>query len=560
MKSIRDRFAQSEERPVAEPRIAEVAAGVRSLSHAGAHSQPLELRAAQRAAYGQERFNPEATGLEASGLALYYDALAPRYAALNQRYPITVEVSSKFTTLLRDSLSSSPREREEWMRLQNRTEAVVDRKRRVQKLIEDGINGLPGGEGNLLDAAIREIYHLTPSTPVDTRPTNEVIDIIYANTVGWGPLERLFSDPYVTEISVNSHNNIWAEKSVPGQPAYLERQRVGFGSEAELRAYADRLLQDAQTSKMATADEPTVDLSLPDGSRVNITIPPITRNTTISMRRPPNQDWTLERFLELNAISEEMRDFLVAITEAEANIIVYGGTGSGKTSMLNALINLKDGQHKRLGSIEDTPELRPDASKLPNYLQMTTNAARDAKALVKNSLRQRFDYLLVGETRDATALDLLMAFSSGTLGSASTVHADGPIEALRRLVILSRFSSDAPPDDVVRTIAASAIHLVIWTRRYSDNTRHIARIDEIMPELDKKGEFQVRNVFTCIPTHAEGNARTVYHFERNPEYIMSDRLIELFHAAKVDVTRWSEKAEKVYEQHELERLAVEIKG
>ena len=560
MKSFR-RFSSSEPaQEPGEPRIAEVAASVRALSHAAAPGAPLELRKPARAASGEERFVPEGESLDVIGLALYYDALAPRYASQNQRFPVTVEVSSKFTTLLRDSLASHPLERDEWLRLQNRTVAVTDRKRRVQKLIEDGINGLPGGEGSLLDAAVREIYHLSQSESVEMRPTNEVIDTIYANTVGWGPLERLFSDPYVTEISVNSYNNIWAEKSVPGQPAYLERQRVSFGSEAELRAYADRLLQDAQTSKMATAEEPTVDLSLPDGSRVNITIPPITRNTTISMRRPPNQDWTLERFMELNAINEEMRDFLYAITQAEANIIVYGGTGSGKTSMLNALINLKDGEHKRLGSIEDTPELRPDPEKLPNYLQMTTNAARDAKSLVKNSLRQRFDYLLVGETRDATALDLLMAFSSGTLGSASTVHADGPIEALRRLVILSRFSADAPPDDVVRTITASAVHLVIWTRRYADNTRHIARIDEVLPNLDEKGEFQVRNIFTCVPKHAIDNGHTSYSFLRNPEYVMSDRLVELFHAAKVDVSRWSEKAEKIYAEHESKRLAVEVEA
>ena len=129
-----------------------------------------------------------------------------------------------------------------------------------------------------------------------------------------------------------------------------------------------------------------------------------------------------------------------------------------------------------------------------------------------------------------------MAFSSGTLGSASTVHAPDPLGALRRLVILARFAADAPPDDVVRTVTADAVHVLIWARRYPDGTRHIASIDEVMPTLEN-GEFVVRNIFRCIQEH-DASGVPSYRFVRNSNYVMGDRLVELFHSHHLPVDHW----------------------
>jgi pilus assembly protein CpaF len=345
------------------------------------------------------------------------------------------------------------------------------------------------------------------------------------------------SDPTVTEIMVNAHDRIFVERTIPGVGSQLVPVLDTFESPMVLRRFIERMVEQTK-DKTIDFENPTVDLSLPDGSRVNATIPPASRlGPTITIRRKRERFYSLDELQEFGAFSPEMRQFLHESNISGANMMSFGPTGSGKTTLLTALIDDKP-RDRRIIVVEDTPEINIDINRHPNFISMLTSERRSMRDLVRNALRQRPDHLIVGETRDATAYDLIQAFNSGQTGSMSTIHARDPQSALVRLTNLVRQAEAAPTEEPARRMVAEAIHLLIFAARLPDGSRRIISIDEVL-DLDDAFNFRTQNVFSLSIAGRNQNGRLNVTFVHNPNYVMGPSLAKLFADAGYDPEAWT---------------------
>jgi pilus assembly protein CpaF len=299
---------------------------------------------------------------------------------------------------------------------------------------------------------------------------------VTAEILGYGPLEPLLADPTVSEVMVNGPDEVWVERS-----GLLERCDVRFDDERQLRQVIDRIV--AAVGRRVDESSPLCDARLPDGSRVNVVLPPLSlRGPCITVRKFPENPLLMEDLVRLGTLSEATRAFLQAAVLGKVNIVVSGGTGTGKTTFLNA-VSQAIPVTERIISIEDAAELQLHQ---PHVVPLETRPANaegtgrvTVRDLVVNALRMRPDRIVVGEVRGPEALDMLQAMNTGHEGSLTTLHANSPRDALSRLETMVLMAGVDLGLRAVRDQIASAIELVVHLDRLPDGRRVVTAITEV---------------------------------------------------------------------------------
>ena len=303
-------------------------------------------------------------------------------------------------------------------------------------------------------------------------------------------LSDLLEDDSITEIMINGYDNIFIE-----QAGRIRRLTQSFDSEEILKSIIQQIV--AGCNRIVNESVPIADARLEDGSRVNVVLPPVSLNgPTMTIRKFPKEKMTMEKLISLGAITKEAAEFLQMLVVAGYNIFVSGGTGAGKTTFLNALSDYIPAD-ERIITIEDSAELQ-----LRNVDNLVRLEARNSnvegqnaisiRTLIKTSLRMRPDRIIVGEVRDAAAIDMLSAMNTGHDGSLSTGHANSSYDMLTRLESMVLMGMDIPLDAVRRQIA-SAVDIIVHLGRLRDGSRKVMEISEVMGVV--KGEIKLQKLY-----------------------------------------------------------------
>ena len=312
--------------------------------------------------------------------------------------------------------------------------------------------------------------------PMHADVFNDLVDELLHELMGLGPLEPLLADPSVNDILVNSHENVYVERH-----GVLEKSGVRFRDERHLLRIIDKIV--SRVGRRVDESQPWVDARLDDGSRVNAIIRPCAIDgPSLSIRKFSRNPLTLERLVETGALTPQASHVLQAFVDARLNVLISGGTGSGKTTMLNAMSAFID-PRQRIVTIEDAAELQLLQDHIvrletrpPNAEGQGMIAQRD---LVRNALRMRPDRIIVGEVRGAEAFDMLQAMNTGHDGSMTTIHANSARDALGRLEqMVSMVGFDFPLRAIRQQIAAG-IQIVLQLNRLSDGRRCVTSISEV---------------------------------------------------------------------------------
>jgi len=333
-------------------------------------------------------------------------------------------------------------------------------------------------EGIIADALAEETNSLIASVEVRKKIAKEILDEAF----GLGPLEDLIRDPEVTEIMVNNKDQIYVERK-----GKIELTSKRFISNEQVKIVIDRIL--APLGRHVDESNPMVDARLPDGSRVNAIIPPLSlTGPTLTIRKFRKEIFSLEDLIKLGTLTKEIGEFLKACVLGRKNIIISGGTASGKTSLLNVL-SLFIPDEERIITIEDAAELKLNQthwirleSRPPNIEGKGAVTIRD---LFRNSLRMRPDRIIIGECRGAETLDMLQAMNTGHDGSMTTLHANSTQDVLVRLDSLILMSGIELPIRAIREMIASAIDLIVHLQRFPDGSRKVVQVTEVAGMLDE---------------------------------------------------------------------------
>jgi len=318
----------------------------------------------------------------------------------------------------------------------------------------------------------------------------EIADDIF----GYGPLERLLLDTTVSEIMVNGPKDIWIERD-----GRLSQTALTFTDASHLRRIITKMV--GQIGRRIDESSPLVDARLPDGSRVNAIIPPLSLSgPLLTIRKFAQNRFALSELIEIGTLSQEAADFLENCIRAQLNMLISGGTGSGKTTFLNAL-SAAIPDSDRIVTIEDAAELQLDQQHVLRLESRPKNIEGEGEIsirdLVRNSLRMRPDRIIVGEVRGAEALDMLQAMNTGHEGSLSTVHANAPRDALNRLETMVLMAGYELPLRAIRSHVSSALELIIQLDRLDDGSRRVVEISEVQRmegdviTLQKLFEFKI---------------------------------------------------------------------
>lgn len=327
---------------------------------------------------------------------------------------------------------------------------------------------------------------------------SEIMDEIY----GFGPIEMLMHDPDTSDILINAPDAVFIERN-----GLLERTDVRFADEAHLLNFVHRLV--GRAGRRIDEVSPMVDCKLPDGSRLNAVIPPLAlRGPTVSIRRFKSKAIVFEDMVRMGSLTPEMADFLVTCVRGRLNVVISGGTGAGKTTMLNNVSRFIP-ESERVVTIEQTAELQlqqKDVVSLetrpPNVEGRGEITQRD---LLKNSLRMRPDRIIVGEARGSEVLDMLQAMNTGHDGSMSTIHANDTRDALDRMELMIALSGVELPTMVARQYIASAIQLLVHITRLSTGERKVVRVSELCGCQD--GIYRLEDIFVYRMTGIESTGR-----------------------------------------------------
>jgi pilus assembly protein CpaF len=293
---------------------------------------------------------------------------------------------------------------------------------------------------------------------------------------GYGPITTLLDDPTVSEIMVNGADSVYVEKS-----GKIQKTANTFRDDLHVMHTIEKII--APLGRRVDESSPMVDARLPDGSRVNIIIPPLSiKGSTITIRKFAVDPYTLEDLISFGTLNNDMAKLLRACVRGKINIIVSGGTGSGKTTLLNVISGFIP-HNERIVTIEDAAELQLQQEHVVTLESRPANIEGKGRVtirdLVVNSLRMRPDRIIVGEVRSSEALDMLQAMNTGHDGSITTIHANNPRDTLSRIETMVMMSGMELPSRAIREQIASAINLIIQVSRFSDGTRKIVNISEI---------------------------------------------------------------------------------
>ncbi|REJ73350.1 MAG: CpaF family protein [Planctomycetota bacterium] len=331
----------------------------------------------------------------------------------------------------------------------------------------------------------------------------ELMDEIY----GFGPLQHLMEDPDVSDVLVNAADTVIIERN-----GKLEKTDVTFADDAHLLHFIQRLV--GRAGRRIDEVSPMVDAKLADGSRLHAVIPPLAlRGPTLSIRRFKTNIVQFEDMVKMGSLAPEMADFLIQTVRGRMNVLLSGGTGAGKTTMLNNLSRFIP-HSERVVTIEETAELQlqqPDVvsleTRVPNVEGKGLVSIRD---LLRNSLRMRPDRIIVGEARGGEVLDMLQAMNTGHDGSMSTVHANDTRDALQRLEMMIALSGAELPTQVMRQYIASAIQVFVHIARLTTGERKVMRISEVTGVKD--GEYVVEDIFVYrLAGIADGKAQGAHY-------------------------------------------------
>jgi pilus assembly protein CpaF len=389
---------------------------------------------------------------------------------------------------IRERLTNEPPEREDpdsgqraALRRESIRESIQQLKERVHRqLIERlDLTRLNSMSREDVRAQVRDVVEsmlASETGPLIGFNRERLIEEIMDETFGLGPLEPLIHDPTVSDILVNTHRQVYVERF-----GKLELTKTVFKDDAHLLHIIDRIV--SEIGRRIDESSPMVDARLPDGSRVNAIIPPLALDGPIlSIRKFGAKDLGVDDLVRLETITEPMAEVFKGIVKTRLNILISGGTGSGKTTLLNVLSAFISNT-ERIVTIEDAAELKlqqPHVVRLetrpPNIEGQGAVIQRD---LVRNALRMRPDRIIVGEVRGGEALDMLQAMNTGHDGSLTTLHANTPRDALRRLETMILMAGTNLPDKAMREQISSAINVLIHIARLSDGSRKVVKVSEI---------------------------------------------------------------------------------
>lgn len=379
------------------------------------------------------------------------------------------------------------------------------------------------------DIAFEVLKQVLSTDDIDVDTRLKICNYVISNTRGLGPIEEIVNDKSVTEIMINGPDCIFIE-----QNGRLRLTDLKFDSREHLEDIVQRIV--AKVNRTVDAANPVCDARLLDGSRVNIVLYPIALNGPIvTIRKFPEKVIGIQDLLNWNSITPEAADFLESAVKARYNIFVSGGTGSGKTTFLNALSGLIPSD-ERIITIEDSAELQIKTIKNLVSLETRNKNAEgkgeiSMKSLIKSALRMRPDRIIVGEVRGAEALDMLQAMNTGHDGSLSTGHANNSKDMLSRLETMVLSDSQFTVDSI-RNQIASAIEIIIHLGRLSDKSRRTLCIDELIEY--KNGEYVMNRLF---------------EFRREKE-LKNDRI----------VGKLCRTENPMVQMHKFEMMGVECKG
>jgi pilus assembly protein CpaF len=374
-------------------------------------------------------------------------------------------------------------------------------KNSLQQEVLDGIDLCRNiSDEDVLDIIDQKLIDKSKTHYISMQQKSKIRKEIFNSIRRLDILQDLIEDPGITEIMVNGTSKIFIEKK--GTIFLWDRK---FESEQRLENVIQQIV--AQSNRIVNEANPIADSRLMDGSRVNIVLPPVSMDgAIITIRRFPNMPYTMEHLVEFGSITEEASAFLKQLVEAGYNIFISGGTGSGKTTFLNVLSNFIP-QSERIITIEDLAELQ--IKNIPNLVRLevrnaNTEASKEItiRDLIKTALRMRPDRIVIGEVRDAAAIDMLQAFNTGHEGSLSTGHANSPKDMLSRLESLVLMGADIPLMAVRKQIA-SAIDIIVHLGRLRDGSRRVLEITEVLDCKD--GEFNINSLFSFIERGEENN-------------------------------------------------------
>ena len=333
-----------------------------------------------------------------------------------------------------------------------------------------------------------------------------VLDIQH-EMLGFGPLEPLLNDPSVSDILVNTYNKVYVERR-----GRLELTDVAFHDNAHLMKIIEKIV--SRVGRRVDESSPMVDARLPDGSRVNAIIPPLAVDgPLVSIRRFGATPLTVQNLLDYKSVTPPMLKVLESLGIAKVNILISGGTGSGKTTMLNLISGFIPG-NERIVTIEDAAELQ---LRQPHVVRLETRPPNiegkgevTQRALVRNSLRMRPDRIILGEVRGAEALDMLQAMNTGHEGSLATIHANTPRDALSRLENMVGMAGVSLTPRAIRQQICSAITVILQASRLTDGTRKVVSMQEI---TGMEGDIiSMQEIFRFEQTGIDADGKVLGHF------------------------------------------------
>ena len=327
--------------------------------------------------------------------------------------------------------------------------------------------------------------------PMTTAEQSKIVEEVLDEVLGLGPLETLLKEPSISDILVNRYNKVFIERN-----GKLSESSVRFKDDGHLLHIIEKIV--SQVGRRIDEAQPIVDARLQDGSRVNAIIPPLALDgPCLSIRRFGRHVITQEEMLQYKTLTPGMLRLLAACVASKATVLISGGTGSGKTTMLNALSRFIP-EEERIVTIEDTAELQLQQRHVVKFETRPPNLNKEGginqRVLLRTALRMRPDRIIVGECRGAEALDMLQAMNTGVEGSMSTVHANSPRDAFSRLETMVMMADLEIPTRVILQQLASAIRLVVQVSRLQDGTRKILSISEVLGVKDD--QVQLQEIFT----------------------------------------------------------------
>ncbi|HEY8407665.1 MAG TPA: CpaF family protein, partial [Gaiellaceae bacterium] len=305
----------------------------------------------------------------------------------------------------------------------------------------------------------------------------ELVSQLTDDILGYGPLERFLADDTVTEVMVNGAPNVFVERG-----GKIERTEARFVDDAHLMRIIDKIV--SQVGRRVDEASPMVDARLPDGSRVNAIIPPLALSgPTLTIRKFSRDPYTINDLITFGSLSPRAAQFLGACVKGKLNVLISGGTGTGKTTMLNAISAYIPGD-ERIVTIEDAAELQLQQEHVITLESRPANIEGvgevKIRELVRNALRMRPDRIIVGEVRGAETLDMLQAMNTGHEGSLTTIHANSPRDALARLETLVLTAGVELPHRAIREQIASAFDVLVQIARLVDGTRRVVCVSEVV--------------------------------------------------------------------------------